>query len=142
MLSVLAGSPFPGSTGLTSGSRMPLTLVVDDEPAVRGLISAILREEGFQTLEAGDGTQALQIVMALDGEVDLIVSDIQMPNGDGLSLARAVGVSHPEVPIILISGHVKPDAGFEFVQKPFSENVLLKAVRSMLGCKSRTACSD
>jgi DNA-binding response OmpR family regulator len=75
--------------------------------------------------------------------VDLIVSDIQMPNGDGLSLARAVGVSHPAVPIILVSGNAHSEvSGFEFVQKPFSENVLLKAVRNVLGRKSRTACSD
>src|ERR1017187_2072254 len=83
MISGLARLRFHGPM---SGSRMPLSLVVDDEPAVRGLTSAILREEGFQTLEASDGTQALQIVLALEGEVDLIVSDIQMPNGDGLSL--------------------------------------------------------
>ena len=64
--------------------------MVDDEPSIRRYITSILHLEHFQTLEAEDGSRALQIVQELGGGVDLIVSDIQMPNGDGLSLAHAV----------------------------------------------------
>jgi len=108
-----------------------ISLVVDDEPPVRTLIANILRIEQFQTLEAGDGSHAFQIVQDLAGGLDLIVSDIQMPNGDGLSLARAVKNSFPAVPVILVSGNSKPAEGFEFVKKPFLPSTLVSVVRSV-----------
>ena len=115
---------------------MPISLVVDDEPSVRRYVSSILQREDFRTLEAQDGAHALQIVQELDGGVDLIVSDIQMPNGDGLSLAQAVGKSFPALPVILVSGNAKPDICFEFVQKPFLPATLMKAVRKVFAHKS------
>jgi two-component system cell cycle sensor histidine kinase/response regulator CckA len=110
---------------------MPSSLVVDDEPAVRRYVSAILQSENFLTLEAEDGAQALQMVRELDGDVDLIVSDIQMPNVDGLSLAQAVKRSFPGIPVILVSGNAKPDASFEFVKKPFLPATLIGVVRKL-----------
>ena len=110
---------------------VPLALIVDDEPAVRMYVTTILRGEDFHTLEAEDGAEALEIVEDLGGGVDLIVTDIQMPNGDGLTLANAVTKSFPVVPVILVSGSAKPDVAFEFVKKPFSPNALLQAVRKV-----------
>jgi two-component system cell cycle sensor histidine kinase/response regulator CckA len=110
---------------------MRVSLVVDDEPSVRRYVSAILQQEGFRTMEAGDGAHALQIVQELSGGVDLIVSDIQMPNGDGLSLAQAVKHSFPAVPVILVSGNTQPDADFEFVKKPFLPATLAGVVRKL-----------
>jgi CheY-like chemotaxis protein len=115
-----------------------LSLVVDDEPSVRGYISTILRREDFRTLESEDGVHALQIVQELGGSLDFIVSDIQMPNGDGLSFAHAVKNLFPAVPVILVSGDAKPDAGFEFVQKPFLPATLMKAVRKLFKPKAST----
>jgi len=110
-------------------SSMPVSLVVDDDPSVRRYVNTILQREDFRTLEAEGGTHALQIVEELGGDVDLIVSDIQMPNGDGLTLAHAVKNSFPAVPVILVSGYSRPDAGFEFVKKPFLPATLISAVR-------------
>jgi two-component system cell cycle sensor histidine kinase/response regulator CckA len=121
---------------------MPSSIVVDDEPAVRKYVSAILQSENFQTLEAEDGAQALQMIRELDGDVDLIVSDIQMPNGDGLRLAQAVKKSYPAVPVILISGQAKPDASFEFVQKPFLPATLVMAVQKLLATNFMAAVTD
>ena len=117
---------------------MPVSLVVDDEPSVRRYMSTILQGENFRTLEAEDGVHALQIVQELRGGVDLIVSDIQMPNGDGLSLAHAVKSSFPTIPVILVSGNAKPDAEFEFVDKPFGPAALMKAVRKLFPRKANT----
>jgi two-component system cell cycle sensor histidine kinase/response regulator CckA len=111
---------------------MPVSLVVDDEPTVRKYVSTILKRENFQTLEAQDGTQALRIVQELGGRVDLIVSDLQMPNGDGLSFVQAVKNSFPGICVILISGNAQPDAAFEFVKKPFLPTTLVSAVRRVL----------
>src|ERR1700678_4451541 len=109
---------------------MPVSLVVDDEPSVRRYMSTILQREQFRTLEAEDGAHALQIVRELGGGVDLIVSDIQMPNGDGLSFAHLIKQSFPAVPVILVSGNTLPEAGsdFEFVKKPFAPASLMIVV--------------
>ena len=116
---------------------MPVSLVVDDEESVRQYVSTILQREHFQTLEAEDGVHALQIVQDLGGGLDLIVSDIQMPRGDGLSFAHAVKRSFPAIPLILVSGYATPDADFDFVQKPFKPATLVRAVRKLFAPKVR-----
>jgi two-component system cell cycle sensor histidine kinase/response regulator CckA len=93
-------------------------------------IATILRGDDFQTLEAQDGAQALQIVEDLAGSVDLIVSDIQMPGGDGLTLANGVRNCFPAVSVILISGNGTADDGFKVLTKPFSPGELLQAAGS------------
>jgi CheY-like chemotaxis protein len=109
---------------------MPVCLVVDDEPFVRRYISTILQREHFRTLEAEDAAHALQTVRELGGGVDLIVSDIQMPDGDGVSFAQGIKQLFPTVPIILVSGNSLPDGGgdFEFVKKPFVPATLMTVV--------------
>ncbi len=109
-----------------------LCLVVDDEPYIRLYIGTILRREGFEIVEAESGTAAFEIVETLRGRVDLIVTDIQMPNGDGLSLANTVRSTFPLVPIILVSARTKPDTVFEFVEKPFAASTLAGAIRKFL----------
>jgi CheY-like chemotaxis protein len=110
-----------------------ISLVVDDEASVRKFISATLRLADFLTFEAEDGAQALRIVRDLGDDIALIVSDIQMPNGDGLTFARAVKEVYPAVPIILVSGCNEPDGDFAlFLRKPFPASALLEAVRSLV----------
>jgi CheY-like chemotaxis protein len=109
-----------------------LSLVVDDDPAIRMYITSILHSENFETLEAADGKQALEMVLMLDGGVDLIVTDIQMPGGDGISLARAVRASYPSVAVILVTGYGEPDANFDLVEKPFSWATMLRVVRRVM----------
>jgi CheY-like chemotaxis protein len=74
--------------------------------------------------------------------VDLIVSDIQMPNGDGLSFAKAVKKSFLAVPVILVSGNGQPDARFEFLKKPFLPATLVSAVRKLFASKVGTKLPD
>src|ERR1017187_3917404 len=109
-----------------------ISLVVDYEPSVRKFISAILQRENFQTVEAGDGAHGLRIVQELGDEVALIVSDINMPNGDGVAFARSVKAQFPAVPIILVSGQAEPHPQFGFIRKPFLPSVLLNAVREIV----------
>jgi two-component system cell cycle response regulator CpdR len=116
-----------------------LTLVVDDDSSVRTYVQAILHAQDHMTLQAEDGRQALEIVKTLDGSVDLIITDLQMPGMDGLSFAHAVRSSFPRVPIILMSGYGDPGSPFEFLEKPFSWATLLGTVRSVLASKTRVA---
>ncbi len=121
---------------------MPVSLVVDDEPSVRRYVTALLQQENFQTLEAENGADALKIVQELDGNVDLIVTDIQMPNGDGLSLAHAVKEWFPSVPVILVSGTAEPDFAFEFVKKPFLPSTLMDVVRKIIPAEENGTPQD
>ena len=111
--------------------RHRISVVVDDEPVVRAYMSAVLRQENYQTVEAGGGTDALEILHNLEGCVDLVVTDVQMPDGDGLSLAAVVTKSYPAVPIILVSGREKPPTELAFLQKPFGPAALVDAVRQV-----------
>ena len=119
-----------------------ISLVVDDEPSVRKYITAILRTEHFQTVEAEDGAHGLRIVQELGDEVALIVSDIQMPNVDGVAFAQAVKASFPAVPIILVSGRAEPNPEFGFIQKPFLPSTLLNAVRQLVSDNLITVPAD
>jgi two-component system, cell cycle response regulator CpdR len=124
-----------------------ISLVVDDEPSVRNYIRAVLRSDGFQTIEAEDGVQALELMRQLGTGVDLLVSDIKMPKMDGITLACSVRAEFPAIPLILVSGHAeieqveRPDSDFEFVQKPFLPATLLSKVNKVMRPK-RTPSSD
>lgn len=120
-----------------------ISVIVDDEPAIRRYIMSILDRENFQTVEAEDGTRGLQLVRELGETVELIVSDIQMPNGDGLTFARAVKQSFPAVPVILISGCAEPDGEFDgFIRKPFPPHALVQAVRNVRRHAPEPALAD
>ena len=106
-----------------------LALVVDDDEAIRTYIQSILHAENFETLEAEDGRQALEMVRLLDGGLDLIITDIQMPGVDGITFAKAVRAAYPFVPVILVSGSAEPHPDFEFVEKPFSWGIMARVIR-------------
>ena len=117
-----------------------ICLIVDDEPSIRVYLRAILQRERIQSLEAENAAKALGIIQKLDGRLDLIVSDIQMPGDmDGIDLAYAVRNSFPSVPVILISGYADVEAvkkaakTFEFIQKPFVPEAILVAVKKVVG---------
>ena len=116
-----------------------ICLLVDDEPAIRSYLRAILEKEKIQCLEASDVPQALGIVKRLDGRLDLIVADIKLPGDvDGIDLAYSLRHSFPRGPVILISGYAddanvrKAAAEFQFIRKPFVSETIVSAVRGAL----------
>jgi CheY-like chemotaxis protein len=120
----------------------PLCLIVDDEPALRTYLRALLQRNGIQTLEAENAVEALRILHKLGGEIDLLITDIQMPGDiDGLDLAYSVKDRFSFVPVILISGDAeKAPTGFRFVRKPFSAGAILDAIgKAMIRTKTGAA---
>jgi two-component system cell cycle sensor histidine kinase/response regulator CckA len=126
-------------------------LVVDDEPSVRAYIRTILERNQFQVIEAENGFQAAQTVQQLGEAIDLIVTDIYMPGGDGLTFASSVRESLPRLPIILVSGYGDPpwkrfpSTSFAFVPKPFLPATLLSAVskaNAMMAPRKDATCPE
>jgi CheY-like chemotaxis protein len=111
-------------------------LVVDDEPSIRGYVKTILQAEGFQVVEADNAPLAFRLVQKLNGGLDLIVADVNMPGEmDGLDLAYAVRDAFPAIPVILMSGYAMPDSTkrplgeFLLIEKPFKPEAILRAVK-------------
>ena len=113
-----------------------IALVVDDDRSVRVYVKAVLKSEGFRTLEAEDGELGLKLVRKIGSDIDLVISDIKMPKLDGIQLANLVRAEFPKIPIILISGYtdvaLENQPWVEFIPKPFLLSALLNIVRKMV----------
>jgi two-component system, cell cycle sensor histidine kinase and response regulator CckA len=111
-----------------------VALVVDDEPLLRHYTSTILRSDGYRVLEASGGAEAFRLAKALGGRLDLIVSDIQMPDGDGISLVLALAKEFPAIPCLLVSAFEQPvvlkNAGF--LRKPFLPSDFARAIHRLM----------
>ena len=115
-------------------------LVVDDEPGLRRLACQMLERAGYATLEAEDGAQALRVLDEHAGSVSLVLSDIRMPNLDGIELEQICRERWPTLPVVLMSGEVTRDWVVRLVRqdahsvlrKPFLAETLLEMVRSIL----------
>jgi CheY-like chemotaxis protein len=86
-----------------------LVLVVDDEPVVRKVAARVLLSAGYEVREVGDGQQALEFLQVGNLNVDVVVSDIVMPRLNGVELLETLSRSHPELPVILMSGYGAAD---------------------------------
>ncbi len=134
-----AASPAPAVSPGSGADR--LVLVVDDEPGVRDLVCRVLRDEGYRTLEAAHGGEALELVEAAGQEpVDLVVTDVVMPGMDGRELGRRLAQTRPTLPILYISAYDvndifrrgSPRSSAPFLQKPFPPGDLINSVEQLL----------
>lgn len=115
---------------MTSVDTPPLVLVADDGARLRDLVRRMLSRAGFRVLTARDGAEALALVMEHIGEVDAVVSDIEMPEMDGLELRDALRATVPGLPVLLMSGSPMEAANAPSVlRKPFEQDELLRRVR-------------
>jgi two-component system cell cycle response regulator CpdR len=104
-----------------------VVLVVDDEPLILSLTSAMLEELGCEVLSADSGADALS-QLALDPRVGLLLTDNQMPGMSGYELAAEVRQHWPELPIAVMSGNDVGGHGYPVVRKPFSQSQLAQVV--------------
>jgi CheY-like chemotaxis protein len=82
-------------------------LLVDDDESVRRLVRQVLVKDGFRVLEAADGAQALQVAAGYDHSLDLLLTDVMMPNVNGLVLAERLSLERPGIRVLYMSGHVE-----------------------------------
>jgi len=113
-------------------------LVVDDEKNIRSSLEGILKDEGYRVRGAASGEDLLkQIAQALP---DLVVLDVWLPGMDGLQALEGVKRLHPELPVIMISGHSNVETAvkatklgaYDFIEKPLSLEKTVLAVRNAL----------
>jgi two-component system cell cycle sensor histidine kinase/response regulator CckA len=127
-----------GPEDLTGGSAV--VLLVEDEEAVRRGGKRMLEARGYEVHEAGTGVEALEVLQELEGRVDIVVSDVVMPEMDGPTLLTELRKDYPDMKFIFVSGYAEDafaknlpaDAKFGFLAKPFSLKQLATAVREML----------
>jgi CheY-like chemotaxis protein len=115
----------------------PRVLVVDDEPIIRRFTAQILTAAGYDVLTAVDGQEAQSIASHPDAVLDLVITDVRMPNLDGLELGRALAVLHPDLPVLFMSGYGPPGVTASipvsrFIAKPFNPDQLLAEVHRYL----------
>ncbi len=120
-------------------------LVVDDDPMVRRLAAGSLESLGYRVLEAADGLEALRARENSTRPVDLVLTDVMMPQMDGLALARALRDRGAVMPILFMSGFVGGEPAMEeklaafgvMLDKPFALEALARAVRGALNDTTR-----
>ncbi|HUF22494.1 MAG TPA: response regulator [Vicinamibacterales bacterium] len=110
-------------------------LLVEDEPAVKGLFAQALRREGYTVHEARNGVEALEVEKTIE-HVDVLVTDVVMPYMKGPELARHLRAKQEDLKVIFVSGYAAPgDLGphLALLQKPFVRQQLIEKVREALG---------
>lgn len=115
-------------------------LLVEDEEAVRSFAARALEGRGYKVLQAGTGMEALEVLEENGGEVDLVVSDVVMPEMDGPTLLNKLRETMPDLKVIFISGYAEEafkknlegEETFAFLPKPFSLKQLAAAVKDLL----------
>jgi CheY-like chemotaxis protein len=142
-------SPARGSKSRTVGAEKArrtaeTILLVEDEAAVRGLTKKILAQNGYRVLEASDGAIALRLAAGHVGEIDLVLTDVAMPNLGGRGMVEELKELSPDMRVLFMSGYPKeevfPDQEtarlIPYLQKPFTGETLLSEVRTALGYAS------
>ena len=116
-------------------------LLVEDEDVVRSFAARALKRQGYEVLEASTGVEALEVMDKNAGRIDIVVSDVIMPEMDGPTLLKELRKTNPGLKIIFVSGYpheafetsLDKDEEFAFLAKPFSLPQLAAKVKEQLG---------
>jgi signal transduction histidine kinase len=142
---------FPRSAGMTDDPKdHPDTvmarggsesiLLVEDDAAIRGLMTSVLGSHGYTVREVQSAEAARALFEAPDARFDLVITDVVLPGESGKDLVERLAAAHPDIPALFMSGHSRETvinrgllhAGLAFMQKPFTPSVLLSKVREIL----------
>ena len=118
-------------------------LLVEDDRDVRTIATRILRRDGYEVVEATTGREAVDVFSKLDGQVDLILTDLVLPELSGRALIDALAQRGPVPPVVFMSGYSADamgtqsmlESGDQFIEKPFTAETLLASVRAGIHTK-------
>jgi Response regulator containing CheY-like receiver, AAA-type ATPase, and DNA-binding domains len=122
------------------GEGSGTVLLVEDDEQVRRFIRSLLTNDGYEVLEARTGADGLAVAMQRRGDIDLLLSDMLLPELSGFDLAQSLRLQFPDLKILFITGYVEGDIvqrclgelGATFLDKPFQPSVLLNKVREAI----------
>jgi PAS domain S-box-containing protein len=128
----------PDEQALDRGAGV--VLVTEDEDPIRALSRRILEREGYTVLEARDGREAIRVAAGYPGRIDLLISDVVMPNVGGRELFSHLRLLRPDLRVLFVSGYTDDDIlrrglsdpGSAFLQKPFTARALATAAKAAL----------
>ncbi|HAM73111.1 MAG TPA: sigma-54-dependent Fis family transcriptional regulator [Verrucomicrobiales bacterium] len=123
----------------TPGKELPPILIVDDDPGQRSLLTAFLRSQGFETLAAASGEEALRVLG--QRAIGLMISDVRMPGLTGLETLRLARREHPTLPVLLVTAYADireavvamRDGAVNYLSKPIDLDELLSSVQRAVG---------
>ncbi len=138
-----------GTQSIIAPRGVETVLLVEDEEGVRALAARILERHGYTVLEARNGRDALAVASQHGGPVDLLLTDVVMPEMGGKQLADTLSLRDPSLRVLFISGYTdgdisrrgELDPSTAFLQKPFTARSLLSRVRDVLDGESLSAAS-
>jgi two-component system cell cycle sensor histidine kinase/response regulator CckA len=136
--------PLPVLHGPTCGSET--ILVVDDQEGLCTLLCEILRRNGYTVLGAANGREALRVVGEQPGRIDLVITDMVMPQMGGRELAETLRSLQPKINILLMSGYMEKredvkelvSCNHAFIEKPFTPEALLHKIRDVIAAPTNT----
>jgi two-component system, cell cycle sensor histidine kinase and response regulator CckA len=133
----------PAPLKLTAPKGSETILLVDDEDGVRTLVQAVLRNGGYDVIEASNGVAAITAYEKNSHKIDLVLTDVVMPQMDGLELGQRLADKNPGLAILYMSGYRDSQIGGpashavrEFLNKPFTPDALLARVREVLDART------
>ena len=121
-------------------------LLAEDQPSIRGALREFLELKGYSVLEAQNGDEALDLAQRHSGSIDVLVTDVIMPQVRGLELAKRVTELHPDICVIFMSGYSEDvllenrllsQQNLTLIQKPFDPEDLAQKIRESLSDKSK-----
>jgi len=116
-----------------SNSEQTVILLADDEVLIRNVARKVLQSAGYFVLAANDGEEALNISRQYPGTIHALLSDVNMPNLDGLELREQILFERPETKVMLMSGQAEsPAKSIPFLRKPFGSSVLKERIHQLL----------
>jgi PAS domain S-box-containing protein len=132
--------PAPAAGSLGSGADGEAILLVEDDDIARELLAEVLSEQGYAVVATADPQDALRRAHEPDARIDLLVSDVVLPDLSGPELAREIRSRHPGVRVLFVSGYTDQaladrgalEDGTAFLRKPFGNSSLLDKVREVL----------
>ena len=131
---VVAAAPARGEFPVGTES----ILIVDDETSLRALLTIALSGKGYKTAGAATGLEAIELISDPTRPFDAVLLDINMPGATGIEVLKVIRICRPKLPVLIISGHITPEARAEFqslgqnifIQKPYTLDEIGRQLRS------------
>jgi two-component system cell cycle sensor histidine kinase/response regulator CckA len=131
-------APAPGIVEFPGGTES--LLVVDDENSLRLLLTAAFTRKGYRVMSSATGLEAIEVISDLSKPLDAVLLDLNMPGTNGVEVLKVIRSSRPNLPVLVISGHITPESRAEFeqlnqrdfVQKPYRLDEVGRRLRALL----------